>query len=235
MLKLRSFVGVAAALIATPLMGLPAWADTCANTNLFPPTMPALTLGANSPLLFNTMSSGLQGSCSFDGLTFSAMSIQLNSGSLGAAPSITFGTIGNEIGMTLGYNAGGGTDFLWKFTVTANDGLLIDDAFASLSGNPPATLGETIDSNPTPPGLPVQLASFNLSLPGTASGGATFAPTSSIVAMKDQLTSDGGAASGLFNGFSLVPGPVVGAGLPGLVTACVGLIGFARRRRRQIA
>lgn len=29
-----------------------------------------------------------------------------------------------------------------------------------------------------------------------------------------------------------VPGPVVGAGLPGLLAACAGLIGFARRRRR---
>jgi hypothetical protein len=32
-----------------------------------------------------------------------------------------------------------------------------------------------------------------------------------------------------------VPGPLAGAGLPGLIMACGGLIAFARRRRQQIA
>ena len=32
-----------------------------------------------------------------------------------------------------------------------------------------------------------------------------------------------------------VPGPVVGAGLPGLVAACFGLLAFARRRRQKYA
>lgn len=40
---------------------------------------------------------------------------------------------------------------------------------------------------------------------------------------------------GLSHVDTIVPGPVVGAGLPGLVMACGGLIALARRRRQKIA
>jgi hypothetical protein len=34
--------------------------------------------------------------------------------------------------------------------------------------------------------------------------------------------------------YSAVPGPIAGAGVPGLVAACAGLWGFARRRRQLV-
>ena len=49
----------------------------------------------------------------------------------------------------------------------------------------------------------------------------------------------GGGGHGLLDRVSFsadvvaIPGPVVGAGFPGLLAACAGLIGFARRRRRE--
>jgi hypothetical protein len=47
---------------------------------------------------------------------------------------------------------------------------------------------------------------------------------------------DLGQINASFNdGTVAVPGPVVGAGLPGLIAACSGLIALARRRRRQAA
>ena len=46
-------------------------------------------------------------------------------------------------------------------------------------------------------------------------------------------TSTGNIATAL-SGALLVPGPVLGAGLPGLIAACSGLIALARRRRRNV-
>jgi hypothetical protein len=43
------------------------------------------------------------------------------------------------------------------------------------------------------------------------------------------------ASNGLTGPVDAVPGPVLGAGVPGLVLACAGLLGLARRRRQLVA
>ena len=79
----------------------------------------------------------------------------------------------------------------------------------------------------------------------TLQGSLAAAETSFINGLENGLTyfnihtanNPGGEIRGqlLPIGAVAVPGPIVGAGLPGLVAACVGLLALARRRRRLAA
>jgi hypothetical protein len=161
------------------------------------------------------------------------MTLTVNTGSIGTNPNLLPITLGNEFGFQLNYAAGNGadTDFTWSFTVSAVAGSLLTDAFAQLTGTAPATLTENLTSNgnPTPP---TTLATIQLSLPGITSQTVSYTPQSSLAAIKDQFTAAVGSTSSVINAFSLVPAPIVGAGLPGLMAAC-GLLVLGRRRRRQ--
>jgi hypothetical protein len=227
MVKCRSFVCVAVALAAIPLMGLPAWAADCLATSLAGQT-------TGNPITFST-SAGLATSCSVDGVTFSNMTLSVNNGSIGTNPTLLPIILGNEAGFQLNYAAGNGTntDFTWTFTASGN---MLSDAFAQLTGTPPASLVENLTSNgnPTPP---TTLATINLSLPGVTSQTVTYTPQFSLLAVKDQFTGAVGSTSSLINAFSLsaVPAPLAGAGLPGLVAACGGLLALARRRRKLVS
>jgi hypothetical protein len=233
MLKVRSLFGVAAALIVTPLMGMPASATTVA--------CPV----ASFTFYNSTFGTGSGNACTVDGLTFSDMLIKPNITGIATISDITvapFTTTFNgatEVGLELLFSASAesgknpdGTpilsvaDIAWTYNVAGN---FINDVFASITGSTTGTgaiaLSETLTN-----GVVLQLSQSGVT-------GQTFSPTSFLGVTKDEFARaglDGFAADSVVqNGFSLVPAPIVGAGMPGLMAACVGLIGLARRRRRR--
>jgi hypothetical protein len=220
MRTVSSAVGVAAALTTISLMASPAWAAPCVTD----------TVGAYSAPGF---------SCNVDGVTFSQISISatVSGGGLVTLGNITpiqvvvNGALENILSLSYTANAPAGAtaDIAWTYVVTGN---FLTDAFVSLAAT---------DMNGGTSSVNEQLSNgitLNLNAPGTTT--KTFSPIGSLGVIKDQINvgNTGSAdASILQNGFSLsaVPGPIVGAGTPGLVAGCAGLIGLARRRRRRTA
>jgi hypothetical protein len=228
MQKVRSLVVGAAALIATPLMGLPAWGDAC----------PAFTpvIANDGFVQFAAGGGGFNTFCNVDGVTFSNVRV-FTIGSVvvgGLSPFMQ----GNEFGLTLNVasNAVGNgvsADVLWTYSVTGN---LLGDAFASFTGTISGTGTATLAEQLKDPITLNTIASLQLLQPNTSKT-ITFDPIAALFVSKDQQSFSGTAGSAMIseitNAFSLVPGPIMGAGLPGLVVAAFGLVGLGRRRRQQ--
>jgi hypothetical protein len=215
MLKVSSLVGFAAALIATPLLGSPAWSLAASCVSGTEASYEAL---------------GTTG-CSVGQLTFFNIEItlsSLNGGVIGALAIDPFNQFG-EFGLKLTYIAqanAGSTDLTLSMGVIGPPPIV--DAFASLTGSGNATLSEQIFN-----GLTGQQIG-DIQLTANTSTTIFFPPTTQIFAVKDQTGFPGSTTSVLIDAFS-VPGPIVGAGLPGLVAACGGLLALVRRRRQQMA
>jgi hypothetical protein len=225
MLRGSSLVGVAVALIAAPLMGSPAWGQApCVSA----PVATYETAGF---------------SCTVDGLLFSNFNVNqtVSGGGTVVLGNISpFQAIINgipEFGLSLDYTAiapgpGSSADVSWQYNVSTLPGIPgIIDAFLALAGN---TVGAGVAQVSE-----ILSNGVNLFLNAPGSTTATFPAVFTLAVLKDQIDfvptgATGSSTSSIVtNAFSLVPAPIVGAGVPGLVIACGGLLALARRRRRQ--
>jgi len=225
--KVRSLLGVAAALTTISLMGSPAWGiiGACPQISNADPT-PIYTAPGFS--------------CTVGPITFSNFQFAGDVALTGIAPFLVDQT---EFGLTLSFNGNlgpsGTNDLSWNFIATGTPG--VGDVFASLNasavGAAIVNMTEQLFNSVT--GAPITTFNINtLNPPSSLTHFETFSPVPGVIAQKDEGAITGPAsfafASEITNAFS-VPGPVVGAGMPGLVAACGGLLALARRRRQKIA
>lgn len=214
-------VGAAAgALLATPVMAGPV----------------ACAIGGSVATYEGYGSTG----CSIDGgaIVFSNISFTPTVTGSGQVvfTSVTPFTAGNEFGLQLNYVASTGStpgsiaDVAWTYDVSSTPPMI--DAYmaftATTTGDGTATLSEVLTNGGN------TVASLSLSSQGSTT--QTFAPQSTLVALKDQYNYSGTTGSAetsiLQDGFSLATTPIPGT-FPLLAGGLIGLFAL-RRKRKQV-
>ena len=213
MRRVSSVVGVAAALITTSFLGAPeAAALPCGTTTL---DVWLAIPGFSCTVGNETFSGFTYSQGAFNGMNghsnVPASSVGVGPSFLTAGPGIGFNAFWNNTGTT-------SADAVLTFTVTAPATTPITDFHLLLDG----VVGSVLDVASLSNGVTVS-SSDNLE------HAATFAPVTSLLVIDDIGVNPGGTIASVEKAFSQVPGPVVGAGLPGLIVAGAGLLGWWRR------
>jgi hypothetical protein len=215
MVPVRS-IGFAAALLAMPLMGSPAWSAPCGSTTLDN----WLVAGFSCTVGDKTFSNFFYQQDGFNGLNGHS-NVPASSVGVGPAftadPGLTFNAFWNNAGTT-------SADAVISFMVTAPAATPIVDFELMLGG----VVGSVLDVASLSNGVTVSSSDNLLHR-------ATFPPVTSLLVIDDIGVNPGGTVSLVEKQFSQIPGPIAGAGVPGLIAACGGLLALARRRRKQPA
>jgi hypothetical protein len=165
-------------------------------------------------------------SCSPAGLAVGGSSMLVGCNATGATQTIQAVLLNKDGSFNKTIPGTGGTDEIWfdpttgKYYVTGSVNNANNMRFFKVIGED-GTVLQTIN-------LPETISAHSITVdPFT---GDVFVPLAGTPALNPCPTSLGCIA--VFSQSTPVPGPVVGAGLPGLIVACGGLLALARRRRR---